>query len=45
MKIPVDEVTPNPPEGYRVIFVDFLLRGLSMHVHEFLWGLLFVYGI
>ena len=45
MKIPGDETTPNPPEGYRVIFTDFLLRGLSVPVHEFLRGLLFVYGI
>ncbi|KAM0869630.1 hypothetical protein ACQ4PT_040555 [Festuca glaucescens] len=45
MKIPGDEMTPNPPEGYRVIFSDFLLRGLSVPVHEFLRGLLFIYGI
>jgi hypothetical protein len=45
MKIPGDETTPNTPEGYRVIFDDFLLRSLSVHVHEFLRGLLFVYGI
>ena len=45
MKIPGDEATPNPPEGYRVTFADFLVRGLALPVHEFLRGLLFVYGI
>ncbi|KAM0839812.1 hypothetical protein ACQ4PT_060052 [Festuca glaucescens] len=45
MKIPDDEAIPNPPDGYRVIFADFLTRGLSVPVHEFLRGLLFVYGI
>jgi hypothetical protein len=44
-KIPGEETTPNPPKGYQVIFFDFLLRGLSVSVHEFLRGLLFVYGI
>jgi hypothetical protein len=28
-----------------VMFFDFLLRGLSVPVHEFLRGLLFVYGV
>ncbi|KAM0842782.1 hypothetical protein ACQ4PT_058140 [Festuca glaucescens] len=45
MQVPGDEATLNPPEGFRVIFTDFLLRGLSVPVHEFLRGLLFVYGI
>ncbi|KAK1612256.1 hypothetical protein QYE76_035929 [Lolium multiflorum] len=30
---------------FRVIFVDFLIRGLSLPVQEFLRGLLFIYGI
>jgi hypothetical protein len=45
IKFPGDEAIPNPPEGYRVIFADFLIRGLSVPIHEFLRGLLFVYGI
>lgn len=40
-----DEVTPCPEPGYRVIFRDFLLRGLSIPAHEFLRGLLFIYGV
>jgi hypothetical protein len=27
MMIHGDEATPNPPEGFRVIFDDFLVRG------------------
>ncbi|KAM0864835.1 hypothetical protein ACQ4PT_043664 [Festuca glaucescens] len=45
MQIPGDEAIPNPPEGFRVIFSDFLVRGLFVPVHEFLRGLLFIYGI
>jgi hypothetical protein len=45
MQIPGDEMTPNLSEGYRVIFSDFLLHGLSVPVHKFLRGLLFVYRI
>jgi hypothetical protein len=45
MQMPGDESVPNPPEGFRVIFADFLIRGLSVPVHEFLRGLLFIYGI
>jgi hypothetical protein len=33
---------PKPPSGYRVMFLAFLLRGLSHPAHEFLRGLLFV---
>jgi hypothetical protein len=36
---------PKPPSGYRVMFLAFLLRGLSFPTHEFLRGLLFVYGV
>jgi hypothetical protein len=36
---------PKPPSGFRVMFLAFLLRGLSFPAHEFLHGLLFVYGI
>jgi hypothetical protein len=36
---------PKPPSGYWVMFLPFLLRGLSFPAHEFLHGLLFVYGV
>jgi hypothetical protein len=42
---PRDEVVPAPPAGYRVMFLAFLLRGLSLPAQEFLHGLLFVYGV
>jgi hypothetical protein len=42
---PGDERVPKPPNGYRVMFLAFLLRGLSLPAHEFLRGLLFVYGV
>ncbi|KAK1649559.1 hypothetical protein QYE76_067364 [Lolium multiflorum] len=45
MKMPGDESSPHPPIDFRVIFVDFLIRGLSVPVHEFLRGLLLIYGI
>jgi hypothetical protein len=42
---PSTEQIPEPLSGYRVMFLDFLLRGLSLPVHEFLRGLLFFYGV
>ena len=36
---------PNPPPGFTVIFLAYLLRGLSLPAHEFLRCLLFTYGI
>jgi hypothetical protein len=39
------EIIPRPPTGFRVIFLAFLLRGLSFPLHPFLCGLLFAYGI
>jgi hypothetical protein len=36
---------PKHPSGYRVMFLAFLLSGLSFPAHEFLHGLLFVYGV
>jgi hypothetical protein len=42
---PGDEIVPKPPAGYRVMFLAFLLCGLSLPAHEFLRGLLFVYGV
>jgi hypothetical protein len=42
---PSTERIPKPPSGYQVMFLAFLLRGLSFPAHEFLRGLLFVYGV
>jgi hypothetical protein len=42
---PSTERIPKPPSGYGVMFLAFLLRGLSLPAHEFLRGLLFVYGV
>jgi hypothetical protein len=42
---PSTDRIPKPPSGFRVMFFDFLLRGLSLPVHEFLRGLFFVYGV
>jgi hypothetical protein len=45
IKFPSTERIPKPPRGYRVMFLAFLLRGFSLPAHEFLRGLLFVYGV
>jgi hypothetical protein len=45
IKFPSTERIPKPPSGYRVMFLAFLLRGLSLPPHEFLRGLLYVYGV
>ncbi|KAK1682754.1 hypothetical protein QYE76_043602 [Lolium multiflorum] len=45
LRIPKEESYPSPPMEYRVSFVDHLIRGLSPPIHEFLRGLLFVYGL
>jgi hypothetical protein len=42
---PSTDRIPKPPSGFRVMFFDFLLRGLSLPAHEFLRGLLLVYGV
>jgi hypothetical protein len=42
---PSTDRIPKPPSGFRVMFFDFLLCGLSLPAHEFLRGLLFVYGV
>jgi hypothetical protein len=42
---PGDERVPKPPKGYQVMFLSFLLCGLSFPAHRFLCGLLFVYGV
>jgi hypothetical protein len=36
---------PNPPDGFSVMFIAFLYRGLSSPTHEFLRRLLVSYGI
>ncbi|KAK1642723.1 hypothetical protein QYE76_060528 [Lolium multiflorum] len=45
LEFPKEESYPKPPIDYRVSFVDHLIRGLSPPIHEFLRGLLFVYGL
>jgi hypothetical protein len=42
---PTTEWIPKPPSGYRVMFLSFLPRGLSLPAHEFLRGILYVYGV
>jgi hypothetical protein len=42
---PSTETVPQLQLGYRVMFLAFLLRGLSLPSHEFLRGPLFVYGV
>jgi hypothetical protein len=42
---PSTERIPKPPNGFWVMFLAFLLRGLSLPAHEFLRGLHFVYGV
>ncbi|KAK1669961.1 hypothetical protein QYE76_058120 [Lolium multiflorum] len=45
LSFPSEESYPTPPMGYRVSFIDHLIRGLSAPIHPFLRGLLFVYGL
>ncbi|KAK1686962.1 hypothetical protein QYE76_047810 [Lolium multiflorum] len=45
LRFPHEESYPSPPMEYRVSFVDHLIRGCSPPIHEFLRGLLFVYGL
>jgi hypothetical protein len=42
---PSAERIPKPKDGFRVMFFAYLLRSLSLPAHEFLRGLLFVYGV
>jgi hypothetical protein len=39
------KIIPRPPPGFWVIFLAFILRGLSLPPHPFLHGFLFAYGI
>jgi hypothetical protein len=45
IKFSSTERIPEPPSGYRVMFLAFLLHGLSLPAHKFLHGLLFFYGV
>jgi hypothetical protein len=45
IKFPSTKRIPKPPSGYWVMFLAFLFRGLSLPAHEFLCGLLYVYGV
>jgi hypothetical protein len=45
LRFPSEETYPLPPIQYRVSFVDHLICGLSTPIHDFLRGLLFVYGL
>jgi hypothetical protein len=42
---PSTELVPHPQPGFQVMFLAFLLHGLSLLAHDFLRGLLFVYGV
>jgi hypothetical protein len=42
---PSTERIPKPLSSYRVMFLAFLLHGLSFPAHEFLHILLFAYGV
>jgi hypothetical protein len=42
---PSDKRVPKPLKGYQVMFFAFLLHGLYLLAHEFLRGILFVYGV
>jgi hypothetical protein len=39
------KMTPTPPEGFQVMFLAFIIHGLSFPTHDFLRGLLFAYGV
>ena len=45
VRFPSEEVTPIPEPGWSVVFFAFFLRGFSLPAHEFLRGLLFIYGL
>jgi hypothetical protein len=42
---PSAERIPKPRDSFWVMFFAYLLRGLSLPAHEFLHGLLFIYGV
>jgi hypothetical protein len=45
IRISRPEIIPRPPAGFRVLFLAFILCGVSFPLHEFLRGLLFAYRI
>jgi hypothetical protein len=45
VRVPKPEATPTPPAGFWVMFMAFVLRGLSFPAHNFLCDLLFAYGV
>jgi hypothetical protein len=45
LAFPDDESVPHHTIGFRVTFIEFLIHGLSTPIHEFLHGLIFIYGI
>ncbi|KAK1644363.1 hypothetical protein QYE76_062168 [Lolium multiflorum] len=45
LRFPSEESYPTPPMEYRVSLIDHLIHGLSAPIHDFLRGLLFVYGL
>ena len=45
VRAPGKETVPQPRDGERVCFVDFLHRGMSFPLHDFVRGLLYAYGI
>ncbi|KAK1608741.1 hypothetical protein QYE76_032414 [Lolium multiflorum] len=45
IRFPKEESYPAPPMQCRVSFVDHLICGLSTPIHDFLHGLLFMYGL
>ena len=44
-RVPSGETVHVPPAGYRVMFLAFIIRGLSLPLHPFLRGLLCFYGL
>jgi hypothetical protein len=40
-----DEAMLRPKPGFEVLFMQFLYRGLALPAHEFMPGILFVYGV
>jgi hypothetical protein len=45
VKAPRGEVIPHATTIWIVVFVAYFYRCLSLHVHEFLRGLLYIYGL
>jgi hypothetical protein len=43
--LPGSASRPNPPDGFSMMFVAFLYRGLSLPAHEYLRCLLVVYDV